>query len=65
MNIVSIKDNNDNGYIIKDLKSLYLHILECHDTRTSFIRKIVITLLSITILDLGLKNYIKIGINLF
>lgn len=33
---VSIKDNNGEDYIIKDLKSFYQHILDYHSTGASF-----------------------------
>ena len=32
---VSIKDNNGEDYIIKDLKSFYQHILDFHSVGTS------------------------------
>ena len=35
MNKVSIKDNNNDDYVIKDLKSLYQHILDYHASGTS------------------------------
>ncbi len=35
MNTVSIKDNNNDDYVIKDLKSLYQHILDYHASGTS------------------------------
>ena len=35
MNTVSIKDNNGDDYIIKDLKSFYQHILDYHASGTS------------------------------
>jgi len=35
MNKVSIKDNNNDDYVIKDLKSFYQHILDYHDSGTS------------------------------
>ena len=35
MNKVSIKDNNNDDYVIKDLKSFYQHILDYHTSGTS------------------------------
>ena len=35
MNTVSIKDNNNDDYVIKDLKSFYQHILDYHTSGTS------------------------------
>ena len=35
MNKVSIKDNNNDDYVIKDLKSFYQHILDYHASGTS------------------------------
>ena len=35
MNTVSIKDNNNDDYVIKDLKSFYQHILDYHASGTS------------------------------
>lgn len=35
MNTVSIKDNNNDDYVIKDLKSFYQHILDYHAFGTS------------------------------
>ena len=54
---VSIKDNNGEDYIIKDLKSFYQHITIILQ-ELLFTRKKVIILLLMMILDLRLKNHI-------